>query len=342
MDDGPGIDDLCRMAVSDSSQSRCFAESQLFRLSMPELHNAMKCTQQPQTAFVLAMVMKKWVINNWATLDEAAMLHWRDFLLDMVAQFASTFAFRETGMLLCVFVKRALTETATFDSISQLIISRFVFESPPSFETLPEDVGDCVVKPTHLVGLSLLAELIEEVRTVDTKRNLSWHRRTLIKFREECLTCVFNCSVYFLKLLFQRGCLSSDEDGAALLEAASRLALECLSYDFAGLLADDVGDVPTCVHAPSNWRATLVHGGGAILLVSALIRSCNSPTTAAQLFRCLRQVVSARRGLFSNDVDRMQWLEQILTWLQTALPVRMTSCTQRCASCLVASSPTIS
>eukprot|EP00727_Mastigamoeba_balamuthi_P004604 m51a1_g14141 putative importin- n-terminal domain-containing protein (1269) ;mRNA; r:288-5005 len=176
--------------------------------------------------------------------------------------------------------------------------------------------------PAHCaLGLRLLAALVEEMSSSSSASgvggtrgggssasassaaapmSVSQQRKTSGSFRDRALQPMFALALAVLHRPL----------GPAVQEAALRLALQCLSYDFIGTTQDDSGEDVGTVQIPASWRSHFEGDGG-------------GPPVSSLAMECVVQVASVRRSLFSGEAERARFLAALMGGVRDVLQRRV-------------------
>lgn len=104
-----------------------------------------------------------------------------------------------------------------------------------------------------VVGLYIYTELTQEMQP-KIGSHMSRLRRVAFSFRDIALPSILKVAVKTLQQ-FDAGAIRvpNDEEETRLLKQVLQLALNCLSFDFMGTMADDTTDEQTTVMIPQGW-----------------------------------------------------------------------------------------
>lgn len=104
-----------------------------------------------------------------------------------------------------------------------------------------------------VVGLYIYTELTQEMQP-KIGSHMSRLRRVAFSFRDIALPSILKVAVKTLQQ-FDAGaiCVPNDDEETRLLKQVLQLALNCLSFDFMGTMADDTTDEQTTVMIPQGW-----------------------------------------------------------------------------------------
>lgn len=104
-----------------------------------------------------------------------------------------------------------------------------------------------------VVGLYIYTELTQEMQP-KMGSHMSRLRRVAFSFRDIALPSILKVAVKTLQQ-FDAGAIRvpNDDEETRLLKQVLQLALNCLSFDFMGTMADDTTDEQTTVMIPQGW-----------------------------------------------------------------------------------------
>ncbi|KAG7298383.1 Exportin 7 [Plutella xylostella] len=161
--------------------------------------------------------------------------------------------------------------------------------------------------------MSQLVVEMNQVSEADANRSLAKHRKTASSFRDTSLLEIFRLCCSLLSAARGKELSLQDAASTALLGAALRASITCLTFDFIGTSADEANDDLCTVQIPTTWRPTFLESATLELFFS-LYHSLSSAEGGGALsslaLACLVQLASVRRSLFSNN-ERAKFLNRL-------------------------------
>lgn len=301
------IELLCKqMYESTDPSERSKAERAMLEFgSSPDCLN--KCqilierSSSPYAQLLGAQTLVKIVGKQNSNLTLEQRLEVRNYALNYLA----------SRQNLAPFVVQALTKL--FAKITKLIW----FDTKESQQVIPivNQYFFQVNTERQIIGVLLLSQLVQEINQTEgdqiLHRSLTRQRRISSNFRDVYLSEIFSLSCNVL-----HACLTSlmtndrSPERMKLVEVASKLALNCLSFDFIGTSPDESNsdDLPT-VQVPSSWRRFVVEST-TLDLFFKLYHNL-PPNISCYTLSCLVQMTSVRRSIFSNQ-ERLQFLNRVV------------------------------
>ncbi|GLE09040.1 hypothetical protein PINS_up020585 [Pythium insidiosum] len=133
-----------------------------------------------------------------------------------------------------------------------------------------------------IIGLQILNELVTEMNLPVAGRNITFHRKIAVSFREEALFRIFQVSLTTLRQLQMHniGGATADQE-QRLGDHALSLAIKALSFDFIGTNPDESADEVGSLQVPTSWRQVIQDPQTMQLLFDYY--SSNSPPNTAQV-----------------------------------------------------------
>lgn len=199
-------------------------------------------------------------------------------------------------------------------SLLQLIsrMTKLGWYEDDDFRTIVEDAKNLMDRgtmdgstPHYLLGLKLASSLVGEMNAPTPGKSLSQHRKIAVSFRDQSLYTIFSLSLTALRQLASQG--PRDEK---LGEAAVQLALQCLSFDFVGTCLDESSEDLGTIQIPSSWKPS-VEDHTTLSLFFEYYGNSQPPLSSAAL-ECLVRLASARRSLFTSEIERSRFLEHLV------------------------------
>lgn len=163
-----------------------------------------------------------------------------------------------------------------------------------------------------IIGLQILSELVTEVNLPVAGRNITFHRKIAVSFREESLFPIFQVALTTLRQLQLHNILgASPNQENRLGEQALALLIKCLSFDFIGTNPDESSDETGSLQVPTSWRS-VIQEPQTLQLLFDFYKVTNPPNTSKCL-EALMLFASVRRNLFSPDKERGVFLSHLVT-----------------------------
>lgn len=163
-----------------------------------------------------------------------------------------------------------------------------------------------------VIGLQILNELVTEMNLPVAGRNITFHRKIAVSFREDSLYRIFQVALTTLKQLQVHNILGATPTQEQRMgDQALSLVIKCLSFDFIGTNPDESADETGSLQVPTSWRP-LVQDPQTMQLLFDFYKSSVPPNTSKCL-EALMLFASVRRNLFSPDKERATFLSQLLT-----------------------------
>lgn len=163
-----------------------------------------------------------------------------------------------------------------------------------------------------IIGLQILNELVTEMNLPVAGRNITFHRKIAVSFREDSLYRIFQVALTTLKQLHVhniRGATPAQE--SRMGDQALSLVIKCLSFDFIGTNPDESADETGSLQVPTSWRP-LIQDPQSMQLFFDFYKASAPPNTSKCL-EALMLFASVRRNLFSPEKERATFLSQLLT-----------------------------
>lgn len=163
----------------------------------------------------------------------------------------------------------------------------------------------------HIVGLRILANLVQEMNIPTTGRTMTHHRKTAVSFRDNTLFNVFELAVSTLKMV-ENGSFSGiiEEQSKKLTTQALHITTACLSYDFIGTNPEESPEDVGTVQVPSSWRPIVQDTSHLQLFFDFYFNTV--PPTSNLALETIVQLSSVRRSLFSVEKERVEFLNKLM------------------------------
>ncbi|RHY29255.1 hypothetical protein DYB32_005303 [Aphanomyces invadans] len=201
-------------------------------------------------------------------------------------------------------------------SLIQLVcrLTKFGWFDDEQFRELNHEVSKFLQATVDhcIIGLQILNELVTEMNQPVSGRNLTFHRKIAVAFREASLYHIFQVALTTVKTLQMKNIPGASPDQEnRMADLALNLAIKCLSFDFIGTNPDESSEDAGALQVPSSWRL-LVQEPETMQLLFDFYHSSTVPNSA----RCLEALMllaSVRRSLFAPEKERANFLSHLLT-----------------------------
>jgi hypothetical protein len=174
-------------------------------------------------------------------------------------------------------------------SLVQLVcrLTKFAWldEGSPAIKEIVQETNKFLQATFHhcIIGLKLLNSLVTEMNYKNKNRSLTQHRKVAVSFRDVALYDVFEISLSMLNSLATRAMpfsasLSPNEAVVVegqLLDQALNLLLQCLNFDFIGVLPDEASDEAATLQVPNSWKER-IQTGSTLRLLFNLYKGCTT------------------------------------------------------------------
>ncbi|RHY92746.1 hypothetical protein DYB35_006862 [Aphanomyces astaci] len=200
-------------------------------------------------------------------------------------------------------------------SLIQLVcrLTKFGWFDDEQFRELNHEVSKFLQATVDhcIIGLQILNELVTEMNQPVSGRNLTFHRKIAVAFREASLYHIFQVALTTVKTLQMKNIPGASPDQESrMADLALNLAIKCLSFDFIGTNPDESSEDAGALQVPSSWRL-LIQEPETMQLLFDFYHSSAAPNSA----RCLEALMllaSVRRSLFAPDKERATFLSHLL------------------------------
>jgi exportin-7 len=248
---------------------------------------------------VASTSLTKLITTHWNNFTPAQRVDIRNYVLGYLAQ------------------KGPSLEKYVTTSLIQLVcrLTKFGWFDDDQFKELNHEVSKFLQATVDhcIIGLQILNELVTEMNQPVSGRNLSFHRKIAVAFREASLFHIFQVALTTVKTLQMKNIPGASADQEKrIADYALNLAIRCLSFDFIGTNPDESSDDAGALQVPTSWRLLIQEPETMTLLFDYYHSSTHAPNSA----RCLETLMllaSVRRSLFAPDKERGAFLSRLLT-----------------------------
>jgi exportin-7 len=161
-----------------------------------------------------------------------------------------------------------------------------------------------------IIGLQILNELVTEMNLPVTGRNITFHRKIAVSFREDALFRIFQVSLTTLKQLQLKNIVATPDQENRLADQALNLVIKALSFDFIGTNPDESSEETGSLQVPTSWRS-VIQDSQTMQLLFDFYKS-NVPPNTSKCLETLMLLASVRRNLFSPDKERGVFLSNLV------------------------------
>ncbi|KAH9161707.1 hypothetical protein LEN26_001316 [Aphanomyces euteiches] len=247
---------------------------------------------------VASASLTKLISTHWNNFTPSQRIDIRNYVLGYLAQ------------------KGPNLEKYVTTSLIQLVcrLTKFGWFDDEQFRELNHEVSKFLQATVDhcIIGLQILNELVTEMNQPVSGRNLTFHRKIAVAFREASLYHIFQVALTTVKTLQMKNIpgASLDQENR-MADLALNLAIKCLSFDFIGTNPDESSEDAGALQVPSSWRS-IIQEPETMQLLFDFYHGTQAPNSA----RCLETLMllaSVRRSLFSPDKERANFLSHLLT-----------------------------
>ncbi|KAF1334127.1 Exportin-like protein, partial [Globisporangium splendens] len=298
------LETLCKVLYESANESeRAHAQQAVLVLQssaeyIPQCQYVLDNSSSPYALLVASNSLTKLITTHWNNFTSPQRVDIRNYVLGYLAQKGPTLEKFVTTSLIQMVCR--LTKFGWFDDEQH----REIVNEVTKF--LQATVDHCII------GLQILNELVTEMNLPVAGRNITFHRKIAVSFREDSLYRIFQLSLTTLKQLHMHnilGATPTQEDRMG--DQALSLVIKCLSFDFIGTNPDESSEETGSLQVPTSWRP-LIQDPQTMQLLFDFYKSSNPPNTSKCL-EALMLFASVRRNLFSPDKERATFLSQLLT-----------------------------
>ncbi|TYZ58875.1 hypothetical protein PybrP1_005973, partial [[Pythium] brassicae (nom. inval.)] len=297
------LETLCKVLYESAVEAeRARAQQSVLVLQssaeyIPQCQYVLDHSASPYALLVASNSLTKLITTHWNNFTPPQRVDIRNYVLGYLAQKGPTLEKFVTTSLIQMVCR--LTKFGWFDDEQH----REIVGEVTKF--LQATVDHC------LIGLQILNELVTEMNLPVAGRNLTFHRKIAVSFREDALFRIFQVALTTLKQLQVhniRGATPAQEQRMG--DQALSLVIKCLSFDFIGTNPDESADETGSLQVPTSWRPLVQDPQTMQLLFDCY--SASAPPNAAKCLEALMLFASVRRNLFSPDKERAAFLAQLL------------------------------
>ncbi|KAJ0400499.1 hypothetical protein P43SY_006678 [Pythium insidiosum] len=264
---------------------------------IPQCQYVLDNSTSPYALLVASSSLTKLITTHWNNFTTPQRIDIRNYVLGYLAQKGPTLQKFVTTSLIQMLCR--LTKFGWFDDEQH----REIVDEVTKF--LQATVDHCII------GLQILNELVTEMNLPVAGRNITFHRKIAVSFREEALFRIFQVSLTTLRQLQMHNIGGATPDQEQRLgDHALSLAIKALSFDFIGTNPDESADEVGSLQVPTAWRQVIQDPQTMQLLFDYY--GSNSPPNTAKCLETLMLFASVRRNLFATDKDRAAFLTQLV------------------------------
>ncbi len=304
------LERLCSVVYGNvDPSSRVDAEHQLAALRsnvefVPQCMFILSHSKSNYAQMLAAQSLESLVTKYWASFTNERRIDMRNSLFDYVVnQSLDKFVLLALTKCCC-----RITKLGWFDSVEQREIIGKVQRLMGG-----EAAGTTSTSPPEyrmLVGLRIFMTLVEEMNTPTPGKTATVHRKTAVSFRDQGLLQAFTVSIEVLQSI-SLGQLSNNSNIMNLINLALHLSLTCLTFDFIGTNPEDSQEDVGTVQVPTSWRA-IIQDVSTLQLFFTFYDQCQEPQDSSNAIKCLIQLSSVRRSLFSGEKERSDFLNCLM------------------------------
>ncbi|KAK9671280.1 hypothetical protein RND81_12G019100 [Saponaria officinalis] len=287
------LEALCeRLYQSQDSSERAYVENTLGSFSrdsnsVPQLQYILENARNPYAVLFASSSLLKHVTENSLPLQLRIQI--RNCAINYLA------------------ARGAELEHFIMSSVIQLLcrVTKFSWFDDDIFREVVKDTVNFFNQEAkhYAVGLKVLNQLISEINQRNSELPLVDHRKVTIMFRDHTLFQIFEISLTSLHRL-------KNDAQSKLQELALQLSLQCLSFDFAGMSADESSDDAGAIQLPLLWRPIIEEPS--TLNIYFEYYAATSPPLSNLCLDCLVLLASTRRSLFTSSTTRMQFFTTLM------------------------------
>lgn len=294
---------LCKMlytGVNEADRARAQQSVLILQSSaeyIPQCQYVLDNSSSPYALLVASTSLTKLITTHWNNFTAPQRVDIRNYVLGYLAQKGPTmekFVKSSLVQMLC-----RLTKFGWFDDEQH----REILSEVTKF--LQATVDHCII------GLQILNELVTEMNSPVAGRNIAFHRKIAVSFREEALFQIFQVALATLRQLHLNNVVgATQEQKLRMGDFALSLAIKSLSFDFIGTNPDESADEAGSIQIPTAWRA-VIQDPQTMQLLFDFYTNSREPNSS----KCLETLMlfaSVRRNLFATDKDRATFLSQLV------------------------------
>ncbi|KAF4035500.1 Importin-beta N-terminal domain [Phytophthora infestans] len=297
------LETLCRVLYESGNEvERAHAQQAVLILQssaeyIPQCQYVLDNSSSPYALLVASTSLTKLITSHWNNFTTPQRVDIRNYVLGYLAQKGPTLEKFVTTSLIQMVCR--LTKYGWFDDEQH----REIVAEVTKF--LQATVDHCVI------GLQILSELVTEMDLPVAGRNITFHRKIAVSFREDSLFRIFQVALTSIKQLQMhniRGATPQQE--ARMGDQALSLLIKCLSFDFIGTNPDESSEETGSLQVPTSWRSVIQDPDTLQLLFD--FYKTTSPPNTSKCLEALMLFASVRRNLFSPDKERSVYLAHLL------------------------------
>ncbi|TMW66006.1 hypothetical protein Poli38472_003771 [Pythium oligandrum] len=301
---------LCKAIYESVNESeRTHAQQSVLILQssaeyIPQCQYVLDHSASPYALLVASTSLTKLITTHWNNFTAPQRVDIRNYVLGYLAEKGPKLEKYVTTSLIQMVCR--LTKFGWFDDEHH----REIVSEVTKF--LQATVDHC------LIGLQILNELVTEMNLPVAGRNVTFHRKIAVSFREEALFRIFQVSLTTLKQLQLNNIVgSTPEQKVRMGDLALSLAIKSLSFDFIGTNPDESADETGSLQIPTAWRQVIQDSQTMQLLFDYY--NSNGPPNTSKCLETLMLFASVRRNLFATDKDRAAFLSQLVSGICSIL-----------------------
>lgn len=292
----------CLLYESGNEAERAHAQQAVLILQssaeyIPQCQYVLDNSSSPYALLVASTSLTKLITSHWNNFTTPQRVDIRNYVLGYLAQKGPTLEKFVTTSLIQMVCR--LTKYGWFDDEQH----REIVTEVTKF--LQATVDHCVL------GLQILSELVSEMNQPVPGRNITFHRKIAVSFREDSLFRIFQVALTSIKQLQVHNLrVATLQQETKMGDQALALLIKCLSFDFIGTNPDESSDETGSLQVPTAWRAVL-QDPETLQLLFDYYKTTTPPNTS----KCLESLMlfaSVRRNLFSPDKERSVYLAHLL------------------------------
>jgi exportin-7 len=294
--------------VPSSEEARNEAHNQLLVLKtsadyIPQCQYILDNSSQLYAQIIASQSLLDIVTQFWNNFTLEQKVELRNYILNYLANHAGTlqmFVINKLAVLLC-----RVTKLGWFDSPEH----RQIIEETTKF--LEATIQH------HVIGLHILATLIDEMNNATNGRTLTAHRKVAVSFRDLTLFQVFQIAITTLRQLHSQTELNTVER-TRIASDCLNISVNCLSYDFVGTSTEDSVDDAGIIQVPASWRS-IVQDTSTVQLFFDFYTTQTDPQLMVLSLQVLVLMSSVRRSLFPSEKERNDFLLCLMAGIQNIM-----------------------
>ncbi|EEY55154.1 exportin-like protein [Phytophthora infestans T30-4] len=273
------LETLCRVLYESGNEvERAHAQQAVLILQssaeyIPQCQYVLDNSSSPYALLVASTSLTKLITSHWNNFTTPQRVDIRNYVLGYLAQKGPTLEKFVTTSLIQMVCR--LTKYGWFDDEQH----REIVAEVTKF--LQATVDHCVI------GLQILSELVTEMDLPVAGRNITFHRKIAVSFREDSLFRIFQVALTSIKQLQMhniRGATPQQE--ARMGDQALSLLIKCLSFDFIGTNPDESSEETGSLQVPTSWRS-VIQDPDTLQLLFDFYKTTSPPNTS----KCLEALM---------------------------------------------------